>query len=132
MEVARQVAEKEEEEEEEKLKERERKREEIVAAECELAARKRALLEVERALDDRDDNEPNNNIRSQSFVAESNVSFKLVVVYCTNMRFYQVAPKRRSKCQLDEEAWARLEQLVHPTVSAPPSYMIPANCVIAM
>ena len=76
MEVARQVAEKEEKEKEkeEKLKERERKREEVAAAECELAAQKRALLEVEKALDDSDDNDPDNNVRSQSFVPESNVS----------------------------------------------------------
>ena len=73
-EVARQAAEKEEKEEKEKLKERERKREEVAAAECELAAQKRALLEVEKALDDSDDNDPDNDVRSQSFVAESNVS----------------------------------------------------------
>ena len=73
MEVARQVAEKEE-KEKEKLRERERKREEAVAVECELAAQKRALLEVEKALDDSDDNDPDNDVRSQLFVAESNVS----------------------------------------------------------
>ena len=76
-EVARQAAEKEKEEKEEKeekLKERERKREEVAAAECELAAQKRALLEVEKALDDSDDNDPDNDVRSQSFVAENNVS----------------------------------------------------------
>ena len=73
-EVARQAAEKEKEEKEEKLKERERKREEVVAVECELAAQKRALLEVEKALDDSDDNDPDNDVRSQSFVAENNVS----------------------------------------------------------
>ena len=72
--MARQAAEKEKEEKEEKLKERERKREEIAAAECELAAQKRALLEVEKALDDSDDNDPDNDVRSQSFVAENNVS----------------------------------------------------------
>ena len=74
VEVARQVAEKEKEEKEEKLKERERKREEVAAAECELAAQKRALLEVEKALDDSDDNDPDNDVRSQLFVAENNVS----------------------------------------------------------
>ena len=73
-EVARQAAEKEEKEKEEKLKERERKREEVAAAECELAAQKRALLEVEKALDNSGDNDPNNDVRSQSFMAESNVS----------------------------------------------------------
>ena len=73
-EVARQAAEKEKEEKEEKSKERERKREEVAAAECELAAQKRALLEVEKALDNSDDNDPNNDVRSQLFVAERNVS----------------------------------------------------------
>ena len=72
--MARQAAEKEEKEKKEKLKERERKREEVVAAECELAAQKRALLEVEKALDDSDDNDPDNNVRSQLFMAENNVS----------------------------------------------------------
>ena len=72
--MARQAAEKEEKEKEEKLKERERKREEVAAAQCKLAAQKRALLEVEKALDDSDDNDPNNDVRSQSFMAESNVS----------------------------------------------------------
>ena len=72
--MARQVAEKEEKEKKEKLKERETKREEVAAAECELAAQKRALLEVEKALDNSDDNDPDNDVRSQSFMAESNVS----------------------------------------------------------
>ena len=76
-EVTRQVVEKEEKAKEEKLKERERKREEITAAECELAAQKRALLEVERALEYSNDSDLDNNVRSQSFIAENPVSVQV-------------------------------------------------------
>ena len=81
-EIAREVAEKEEMETQERVREMERKREEITVAKCKLAPQRKALLKVERAIDDIDDNDINNDVRSQSLVSKNTVSGQ-IDMFCT-------------------------------------------------